>query len=71
MWRFVESDIKVLPLLAGVRDLAPSDMILKCFSRAADFAIDDVVLIACACCNGAIEGVFADVVDYAGDFADL
>jgi len=40
-------------------------------SAAADFAVDDVVFVAGAGGDGAGEGVLADVVDYAGDFADL
>lgn len=71
VWRLVESDVEVLSLLAGAGDFSVGHMVLEGFGAAADFAVDDVVFVAGAGGDGAREGVLADVVHYAGDFADL
>ena len=71
MGRLVEGDVEVLSLLIRAGDCAACDVFLEGIAAAADFAVDDGVFVGGAGGDGAVEGVFAQVVDYAGDFADL
>lgn len=69
--RFVEHHVEVLPLLVGACDFPAGDMFLEGVGGGADFAVDDVVGEGLACFDRAADEVLADVVDYAGYFADL
>lgn len=71
MRALVEGHVEVFALLRGAGDAAADDGILEGRGRGADFAVDDGVFVGGAGGDGAVEGVFAQVVDYAGDFADL
>ena len=71
MRALVEGHVEVLALLRCAGDAPADDGILEGGSRRADFAVDNGVFVGDAGGDGAVEGVFAQVVDYAGDFADL
>lgn len=71
MRALVEGHVEVFALLRGAGDAPADDGILECGGGRADFAVDDGVFVGGAGGDGAVEGVFAQVVDYAGDFADL
>jgi hypothetical protein len=71
MRALVERHVEVFALLADARDCAVGGGFLEFGAGGADFAVDDCVF---GCGDGddcAVSGVFAQVVDYAGDFADL
>lgn len=71
MRRPVEREVEVLALLAGARDRASGDGGLEGCGARADFAVDDWVIVRGAGGYGAVQGVAAEVVEDAGDFADL
>jgi len=67
----VEGHVEVFALLRGAGDAPADDGILEGGGGCTDFAVDDGVFVGGAGGDGAVEGVFAQVVDYAGHFADL
>ena len=71
MRALVEGHVEVFALLRGAGDAPADDGILEGGGGGADFAVDDGVFVGGAGGDGAVEGVFAQVVHYAGDFADL
>ncbi len=69
-WR-IHDQPEVLPLLSRIKDLLASHRLLECVSAAANFAIDDVIVV---CDNGGdrtADGVLFKVVHNASDFTDL
>lgn len=71
MRAFVECHVEVFALLCGAGDAPADDGILEGRGGGADFAVDYGVVVGGAGGDGAVDGVFAEVVDYSGDFADL
>lgn len=71
MRALVEGHVEVFALLRGTRDASADDGILEGGRGGADFAVDDGVVVGGTGGDGAVEGVFAEEVDYTGDFADL
>lgn len=60
-----------LPLLVCPGHSSPLDCFGERLGRAADFAVDDVIIKGLARLDGAVDEVLADVVDGARDLADL
>ena len=69
--RLIKREVEVLPLLCGAGDAFAGDGLLEGLGGAANFAVDDVIFEGGAGFDGAVDEVVAEVVDYAGDFADL
>lgn len=69
--RPVECQVEVFALLAGACDAAAGYGALEGGRGCAHFAVDDGVVVRGAGDDASVEGVFAQVVHDAGDFADL
>lgn len=67
----VECDVEVFALLSCPSDSPALRRFSESARSAANFAVDNVIFVGCAGLDGPVHEVFADVVNYPCDFADL
>lgn len=71
MWRLVECDVEVFPLLVGACHSSAFESLRECGSGGAHFAVYDFIFEGLTGLDRTVEEVFADVVDNAADFSNL